>query len=155
MTIYFIFLGDGYFPVMTLTTLLTKLHKRSKLSRLFLKRYYNIVLNLFSIFHRFVLKREIYILIKGKENWSISHFCQGCLSLKIKDWKMERMALREDHYCIILTFLCILGLGDFIFIGGKSENFWKLMSVATITWSTVQYIFSFSFSCLFLLSEYR
>ena len=46
---------------------------------------------------------------------------------------MERMALREDHYCIILTFMCILGRGDFIFIGGKSENFWKLMSVATIT----------------------
>ena len=46
---------------------------------------------------------------------------------------MERMALREDRYCIILTFLCILGQGDFIFIGGKSENFWKLMSVATIT----------------------
>ena len=68
---------------------------------------------------------------------------------------MERMALREDRYCIILTFLCILGQGDFIFIGGKSENFWKLMSVATITRSTVQYIFSFSFSCLFLLSEYR
>ena len=46
---------------------------------------------------------------------------------------MERMPLREDHYCIILTFLCILGQGDFIFIGGKSENFWKLMSVATFT----------------------
>ena len=54
VTIYFILLGDGYFPVMTLTTLLTKLHRRSKLSRLFLKRYY-IVLNLLSIFHRFVL----------------------------------------------------------------------------------------------------
>ena len=36
---------------------------------------------------------------------------------------MERMALREDHYCIILNFLCIFGQGDFIFIGGKSENF--------------------------------
>ena len=54
VTISFIFLGDGYFPVMTLTTLLTKLQRKSNLSRLFLKRYY-IVLNLFSIFHRFVL----------------------------------------------------------------------------------------------------
>ena len=44
VTISFVSLGDGYFPVMTLTTLLTKLHRRSKLSRLFLKRYY-IVLN--------------------------------------------------------------------------------------------------------------
>ena len=39
----------------------------------------------------------------------------------------------EGRPLLILTFLCILGQGDFIFIGGKSENFWKLMSVATIT----------------------
>lgn len=61
---------------------------------------------------------------------------------------MERMALREDHYCIILTFLYILGQGDCIFIGEKSENFWKLMSVATITWSTVQYSTFFPFNFL-------
>ena len=70
-----------------------------------------------------MLKREIIYIDKRQGKLKHSHFCQGCLSLKKKDWKMERMALREDHYCIILTFLCIFGQGDFIFIGGKSENF--------------------------------
>lgn len=51
--------------------------------------------------------------------------------------------------------MCVFGQGDFIFIGGKSDNVWKLMSVATITWRFPlwQYIFSFNFLVYFCIQS--